>query len=195
MAKNVTEKVIRLIALDNQLISVVEDQGFLHHLEFLNPWYALPSLHYITLTPLSSYNVPVCTLVLWVSYSRTCKTGNRGDVEHMSNRQATRPCNFTHTLKLAVHEGLLSQCSATDSPANTRKVVGHCCNSICRIRKRHMKVYTLFQQKKTIKEQLGCRSSFLNAAVLSRKILVKVSEYRIETWYRYLLNIKGRGSG
>ena len=37
MAKNVTEKVTELIALDNQLISVVEDQGFLGHLEFLNP--------------------------------------------------------------------------------------------------------------------------------------------------------------
>ena len=47
MAKNITEKVTKLIALDNQLISVVQDQGFLRHLEFLNPWYALPSLHYI----------------------------------------------------------------------------------------------------------------------------------------------------
>ena len=28
----------------------------------------------------------------------------------------------SHTLQLAVHEGLLSQCSITDSPANTRKV-------------------------------------------------------------------------
>ena len=53
-----------------------------------------------------------------------------------------------HTLKLAVHEGLLSQCSVTDSPANTRKVVVQCCNSICKIRKSHMKVYTLFQQNK-----------------------------------------------
>ena len=41
MATNITERVIKLIALDNQLISVVENQGFLHHLEFLNPWYAL----------------------------------------------------------------------------------------------------------------------------------------------------------
>ena len=40
MAKNITERVIRLIAQDNQLISVVEDQGFLRHLEFLNPQYA-----------------------------------------------------------------------------------------------------------------------------------------------------------
>ena len=40
-----------------------------------------------------------------------------------------------------------------------------------------MKEYTLFQKKKkkNIKEQLGCRYFFfLNAAVLSRKILVKV---------------------
>ena len=69
MAKNITEKVTKLIALDNQLISVVQDQGFLRHLEFLNPWYALPSQHYITLNPLSSYNVPVRALVSWVSYS------------------------------------------------------------------------------------------------------------------------------
>ena len=40
MAKNITEKVIKLIALDNQLISVVEDQAFLHHLKFLNPFSA-----------------------------------------------------------------------------------------------------------------------------------------------------------
>ena len=52
----------------------------------------------------------------------------------------------SHTLQLTVYEGLLSQCSVTESPANTRKVVGQCCNSICRIRKSHMKLYTLFQQ-------------------------------------------------
>ena len=61
MAKNITERVIRLIAQDNQLISVVEDQGFLRHLEFLNPQHALPSQDYITFLPLSSYKVPVCT--------------------------------------------------------------------------------------------------------------------------------------
>ena len=54
----------------------------------------------------------------------------------------------THTLQLAVYEGLLSQCSVTDSPANIRKVVGQCCNSICRIRKSHMKVYFFQQNKK-----------------------------------------------
>ena len=53
---------------------MVEDQG---HLEFLNPRCALPPWHYITLIPLKSYNVPVCTLVAWVSYSRACKTGSR----------------------------------------------------------------------------------------------------------------------
>ena len=31
-----------------------------------------------------------------------------------------------HTLQLAVHEGLLSPCSVTDSPVNARKVVGQC---------------------------------------------------------------------
>ena len=69
MAKNITEQVIQLIALDNQLISMEEDQGFLCHLEFWNPRYALPSQHYITLLPLSSYNVPVCALVSWVQQS------------------------------------------------------------------------------------------------------------------------------
>ena len=33
MAKNITEKVTEWIALDNQLVSVVEDQGFLCYLE------------------------------------------------------------------------------------------------------------------------------------------------------------------
>ena len=37
---------------------MVEDQGFLHHPEFLNPWCAVSSQHYITLIPLSSHNVP-----------------------------------------------------------------------------------------------------------------------------------------
>ena len=69
-------------------------------------------------------------------------------------------CCVVHTLQLAVHDGLLLQHSVTDSPANTRKVVGQSCNSICRIRKSHMKVYHLFQQqKKNIKGQLGCRYS------------------------------------
>ena len=47
MATNITESGIKLIALDNQLVSGVEDQGFFRHLEFLNPWYALPFVHYI----------------------------------------------------------------------------------------------------------------------------------------------------
>lgn len=85
------------------------------------------------------------------------------------------------TLQLAEHEGLLSQCSVTDSTANTKKVVGQCLNSICRIRKSHMKDILCFNKiKKNIKE---CRYFFLNAAVLSRKILVK-AEYGIGTRYR-----------
>ena len=51
MAKNITEEVIQWIALGNQLISAVEDQGFVGHLEFLNPRYALPSRLYITFLP------------------------------------------------------------------------------------------------------------------------------------------------
>ena len=55
-------------------------------------------------------------------------------------------------------QSLLSQRSITDSPDNARKVVGPCCNTTCRIRKSHMKIYALFQQNKKyiyIKEQLG----------------------------------------
>ena len=77
MAQNITEELIEFIALDNYLISLVDDQGFLCHLELMNPRHALPSLHYITLTQLLSYNMPVCTL------STTTKTGNRGDAERM----------------------------------------------------------------------------------------------------------------
>ena len=96
--------------------------------------------------------------------------------------------SLTH--QLAVHEVLLLQCSVTDSPANTRKVVGQCCISICKIRKSHTKVYTLFQQnKKTTKEQLGCRYFFAKCSLLSRKILVN-AKYRIGTRYRQILNIK-----
>ena len=41
-------EVIKSIALDNQLISLVEDQGFLHYLEFLNPRHpTISALHYI----------------------------------------------------------------------------------------------------------------------------------------------------
>ena len=32
MATNVTESMIKIITLDNQIMSLVEDQGFLHHL-------------------------------------------------------------------------------------------------------------------------------------------------------------------
>ena len=49
MVRNITENVTELIALDNQLISAVDDQGFLRHLEFLNARYALQSQHYITI--------------------------------------------------------------------------------------------------------------------------------------------------
>ena len=134
MATNITGRVIKLIALDNQLISVVEDGSFLCHLEFLNPQYALPSLHYITSTPLSSYNMLVCAPVSWVSYSRACKTDSRRDARCVWYKEAMHPCLFftwqrkeyvkavddmkvpsvccvSHTLQLAVHKGLLSQCS------------------------------------------------------------------------------------
>ena len=47
MAKNITEKVIQFIMFTPQLISVIEDQGFLCHLQFWNPWYAF---HYIDST-------------------------------------------------------------------------------------------------------------------------------------------------
>ena len=69
MTTNITERVIKLIALDNQLISVVEDQGFLRHLEFLNPRYALPSLHYIYST-FKLQHAGIYALVSWMSYSR-----------------------------------------------------------------------------------------------------------------------------
>ena len=55
--------------------------------------------------------------------------------------------SVSHTLKLAVLEGLLSQCSITHSPANTRRVEANVVIA-CRIRKSHMKVYTVFQQSK-----------------------------------------------
>ena len=91
---NITEKLTEFIALDNQLISVVEDQGFLRHLEFLNAQCAQPSQHYITFLPLSSYNVSLCALDSWVSYSRaskqateemlnTCEIDKQHDVRNM----------------------------------------------------------------------------------------------------------------
>ena len=160
--------------------------------------------------------MPVCSQVLWVSYSKACKTGNRGDAERMRNEcinvilcdnvrnikkavddnEVLSLGSISLTLQLAVHEGLLSQCSITDSPANIRKVAGQCCNSICRIRKSHIKVFTLFQQnKKTTKEQLGCGYVFfLMQLYYPGKILVK-AKYRIGTRYRHLVNIKGLGLG
>ena len=66
----------------------------------------------------------------------------------------------SHTLQLAAHEGLLSQCSITDSPANTRKVEANVAIA-CTIRKIRMKIYTLVNKiKKPIKEELGCRYFF-----------------------------------
>ena len=57
----------------------------------------------------------------------------------------------------------------------------------------HVKVYTLFQQNKK-KNLRNAGTFFLNAAVLSRKILVK-AEYQIGTHYRQIVNIKGLGLG
>ena len=53
----------------SRYIKIATGPKILHILLFLNPRYALSSRHYITLTPLSSYNVPVSTLVTWISYS------------------------------------------------------------------------------------------------------------------------------
>ena len=47
MAKTNTEKIMEFNALDNRLISVVEDQGFLCHLEFCP---TISTLHYIDST-------------------------------------------------------------------------------------------------------------------------------------------------
>ena len=99
---------------------------------------------------------------------------------------------FMHILQLAVHKGLLSQCSITDSPADTKKMVGQCCSNIFRIRKNHMNVYTLFHQKKNktlLRNSLDAGPFSLNAAVLSRKILVK-PKYRLRTRNQHLLNIE-----
>ena len=54
-----------------------------------------------------------------------------------------------------------------------------------------MKVYTLFQQNEKLLRNAG--TFFLNAAVLSRKILVK-DKYQIRTRYQQILNIEGLGS-
>ena len=66
----------------------------------------------------------------------------------MDDMEVTSVGCVMHKLRLPVYEGLLSQCSVRDSSANTSKVVGQCCNSNYRIRKSHIKVYTLFQQNK-----------------------------------------------
>ena len=88
----------------------------------------------------------------------TCNVILHDNVRNMKNAMDDGVDCILHTLKLAAHEGLLSQCSFINSTANASKVVGQCCNSICRITKSHMEVDTLFQQnKKNIKEQLGRR--------------------------------------
>ena len=116
-------------------------------------------LYHLDITLLLSYNVPVCNSKFRGSQ------GNRGDADidkqhihvilydnirniekAMDDMEVPSVGCISHTLQLALHEGLLSQCSVTDSPANTRKVVGQCCSIIYRIRKSHMKVFPLFQQ-------------------------------------------------
>ena len=137
---------------------MVEDQCFLHHLEFLNPWCALPSRHYITLTQLSSYNAGIRTsFVGLIQHEKqefegvvnTCEIDKQRVhvilCDNVSNMKKAVD-DFSHTLQLTVHEGLLSQRNITDSPARARKVGCQCCNNICRTRKSHMKVYTLFRQ-------------------------------------------------
>ena len=113
MAKNITEKVNESITLDNQLI-----------------WDQMP--------PFSSYNVPVCALVSWVLYSRTCKSGNQGDAQHVWNRQATHPRHFTWQrmdMKIAVGDmevpsmGCVSHTSAQDIPILNRNTASWLVNS------------------------------------------------------------------
>ena len=66
----------------NKKQTLKEYQGFLCHLEFLNPRYALSSLHYITFLPLSSHSAGM-RISFVVSYSRACNTANWGDSEHV----------------------------------------------------------------------------------------------------------------
>ena len=66
----------------NKKQTLKEYQGFLCHLEFLNPRYALSSLHYITFLPLSSHSAGM-RISFVVSYSRACNTANWGDSEHI----------------------------------------------------------------------------------------------------------------
>ena len=50
--------------------------------------------------------------------------------------------------------------------------------------------FVLTKLKNIFRKSLDAGTFFLNAAVLSRNILVQ-AEYQIRTWYQQILNIKG----
>lgn len=47
-ARSITDKVMEMIALDDQPFSIVEDRGFRRLIEHIEPHYSLPSWHYFS---------------------------------------------------------------------------------------------------------------------------------------------------
>lgn len=63
-AKKITAKIAEFIALDDQPLSVVANEGFRGLLEYLEPRYVLPSRHYFTDTALPALHQKLCDQLL-----------------------------------------------------------------------------------------------------------------------------------
>ena len=56
-SKAIKEKIMKMMALDNQPFSIVEDDGFINLMSHLQPRYMLPSCRYFSDTMLHKYMI------------------------------------------------------------------------------------------------------------------------------------------
>ena len=147
MAKNNTDKIIEFIALYNQLIWILCPSISALHLHYIDSTFKFRLRTAEHIKQAIEDRLNACDIdKQWVDV--ILHDNLRNMKKAVDDMEVTSVGRVSHTHQLAVHEGLLSQCSVTHSPANTRKAICQCWNSICRIRKSHMNVHTLFQQNK-----------------------------------------------
>ncbi|KAM3875860.1 zinc finger BED domain-containing protein 4-like [Diretmus argenteus] len=143
------------MALDDQPLSVVANVGFRRLMEILEPRYVLPSRHYFTEKALPAAHKKLRDhlqdkladdfrgahtaerikeaiqgmLDSWgIDKSRVhviVRDNARNMKKAMDDMGVQSVGCLTHTLQLAVHEGLLSQRSVVDTLATARKIIGH----------------------------------------------------------------------
>ncbi len=85
-----------------------------------------------------------------------------------------------HTLELVMHEGLLSQCSVTDTRANPMKIIGHFKHSPLACSHLEDIQIDLKMEVKRLQQDVQVRWNSINV----------LSKYQIRTRYQQILKIK-----